>query len=156
MISKHHEGKQVPENRPVMYVIGVDPGSKTGYALYNKQTKKLEAVCTLKIHEAFNSVKQAQDMAAEKGGKIFVRVEDARKRKWFGGNATAKMQGAGAIKIQCSQWEDFLKSEGISFDLVAPSQIKTKMSAEYFKKLTGWGARCSNHGRDAAAMVYGL
>lgn len=141
---------------PLLYVIGIDPGTKTGFAVYNKQTKQLEAVCTLKVHEAFEAVSNQLSRAENEGGKIFVRVEDARKRKRYGANSFAKMQGAGAIKIQCKQWEEFLTSQGISFDLVAPNKIKTKMSAAYFKQLTGWEKRCSSHGRDAAALIYGL
>jgi hypothetical protein len=140
----------------LLYVIGIDPGTKTGLSIYNKQTKQLEAVCTLKVHEAFASVQNQNARAKQEGGKIFVRVEDARKRKRYGANSIAKMQGAGAIKIQCKQWEEFLRGEGISFDLVAPNQIKTKMSPEYFKKLTGWVGRTSSHGRDASALIYGL
>lgn len=152
-ITKHQGGKQ---DLPLLYVIGIDPGTKTGLAVYNKQTKKLDAVCTLKVHEAFEAVSNQLSRAKNEGGKIFVRVEDARKRKRYGANSFAKMQGAGAIKIQCKQWEEFLTSLGVSFDLVAPNQIKTKMSAAYFKQVTGWAARCSNHARDAAALVYGL
>jgi hypothetical protein len=88
--------------------------------------------------------------------KIFVRVEDARKRKWFGNGANAKHQGAGAIKIQCKQWEQFLLAEGISFEMVAPAKIQTKVDAKKFKMITGWVSRTSNHARDAAMMVYGL
>lgn len=151
-LNERHDSEQTP----LLYVIGIDPGTKTGLSIYNKQTKQLEAVCTLKVHEAFVSVQNQHSRAKNEGGKIFVRVEDARKRKRYGANSFAKMQGAGAIKIQCKQWEEFLRSERISFDLVAPNQIKTKMSPEYFKMLTGWKARCSSHGRDAAAMIYGL
>jgi hypothetical protein len=150
------ENKALEMPVKLLYVIGIDPGTKTGLAVYNKQEKKLDYVRTLMVHEAFVMVLQVFATAEKEGGKIFVRVEDARKRKRYGVNSMAKMQGAGAIKIQCKQWEEFLRSEGISFDLVAPNQIKTKMSPEYFKRLTGWHTRCSNHGRDAAVLVYGI
>ncbi|WP_157288036.1 hypothetical protein [Pedobacter cryoconitis] len=139
-----------------MYVIGIDPGTKTGLAIYDKVSKQLTVVCTLKVHEAFDVVKKVSETARQHNVKMFVRVEDARKRKRYGPNSNAKQQGAGAIKIQCKQWEEFLLSEGISFDLVAPAQIKTKVDAKKFKMITGWSARTSNHGRDAAMLVYGL
>lgn len=143
-------------NKKLLYVIGIDPGTKTGFAIYCKISKKLTVVSTLMIHEAFKQVKESNQFAKENDQKIFVRVEDARKRKRYGPNSNAKMQGAGAVKIQCKQWEEFLRSEGISFDLVAPSQIKTKVDAKKFKLITGWSERTSNHGRDAGMMVYGL
>lgn len=138
------------------YIIGIDPGTKTGLAIYDKGSKGLTAVCTLKVHEAFDVVKKVYETSRQHDVKMFVRVEDARKRKRYGPNSNAKQQGAGAIKIQCKQWEEFLLSEGISFDLVAPAQIKTKVDAKKFKMITGWSARTSNHGRDAAMMIYGL
>ena len=142
--------------KKLLYVIGIDPGTKTGLAVYDKLCKRLTAVSTLKIHEAFSFVQEINVKSKQEGGKIFVRVEDARKRKRYGINSNAKMQGAGAIKIQCKQWEEFLKGEGISFDLVAPNLIKTKVDAVKFKMITGWDARTSNHGRDAGMLVYGL
>lgn len=143
-------------NKKLLYVIGIDPGTKTGFAIYCKISKKLTVVSTLMIHEAFKQVKESNQFAKENDQKIFVRAEDARKRKRYGPNSNAKMQGAGAIKIQCKQWEEFLRSEGISFELVAPQAIKTKVDAKKFKLITGWSGRTSNHGRDAGMMVYGL
>jgi len=154
-LSEKGKGLRYEVNVPVlqlMYVIGIDPGTKTGLALYDKQTKKLTAVMTLQVHQAFEFVKRIN----ADGIRIFVRIEDARKRKRYGPNSNAKMQGAGAIKIQCKQWEEFLRSEGISFDLVAPQSIKTKVDAKKFKVITGWSGRTSNHGRDAGMLVFGL
>lgn len=137
---------------PVVYVLGIDPGINTGFAIYDKEGKMLTAVMTLQVHEAFEIVRRMK----QDGLRIFVRVEDARKRKRYGANSNAKLQGAGAIKIQCRQWEMFLQQEGISFDLVAPALVKTKVDAKKFKMITGWSARTSNHARDAAMLVYGL
>jgi len=138
------------------YVIGIDPGTKTGVAFYCKLSKKLIIVATMKIHEAFDAVRKVNQSSKEHDVKIFVRIEDARKRKRYGANSNAKVQGAGAIKIQCKQWEEFLISEGISYQLVAPQSIRTKVDAVQFKKITGWEGRTSNHGRDAGMLVFGL
>lgn len=143
-------------NKKLLYVIGIDPGAKTGFAVYCRLTKKLTVVKTLMIHEAFKLVQENNQVASENVGKIFVRVEDARKRKRYGANSKAKVQGAGAIKIQCKQWEQFLISEGVSYQMVAPQSIRTKVDAAKFKLITGWEARTSNHGRDAGMLVYGL
>lgn len=144
------------KNSELLVVIGIDPGTKTGLAVYGYNSKQLLTVSTLKIHEAFEVVKSQNTTATAVGGKILVRVEDARKRKRYGANSNAKMQGAGAIKIQCKQWEEFLKAEGISYELVAPQSIRTKVDAVRFKQITGWTERTSNHGRDAGMLVYGL
>lgn len=44
---------------------------------------------------------------------------------------------------------------GIPFELVAPKNNKTKVSADYFKKLTGWEGRTNEHERDCAMLVFG-
>lgn len=144
------------KNPELLVIIGIDPGTKTGVAIYGNKSKQILSLYTMKIHEAFEEVRSQHKTAMAIGGKIFVRVEDARKRKRYGANSFAKVQGAGAIKIQCKQWEEFLKAEGISFELVAPNRINTKIDAKKFKMITGWAGRCSNHARDAAMMVFGL
>ncbi|WP_448104696.1 hypothetical protein [Pedobacter panaciterrae] len=144
------------KNSELLVVMGIDPGTKTGLASYDCNTKQLLAVKTMKIHEAFEEVRNQHRTASAVGGKILVRVEDARKRKRYGANSNAKMQGAGAIKIQCKQWEEFLKTEDISYELVAPQRIRTKVDAKQFQMITGWTERTSNHGRDAGMLVFGL
>lgn len=144
------------KNSELLMVIGIDPGTKTGVAAYGYRNRCMMDIKTMKIHEAFKYVKDQWEFALALGGKILVRIEDARKRKRYGVNSNAKMQGAGAIKIQCKQWEEFLKSEGISYELVAPLRIRTKVDAKQFQMITGWMERTSNHGRDAGMLVYGL
>ncbi|MBB2148828.1 hypothetical protein [Pedobacter gandavensis] len=143
-------------NKKLLYVIGIDPGTKTGLAVYCRLSKKLTLVKTLMIHEAFKLVQENNQFARDNDQKIFVRVEDARKRKRYGANSQVKVQGAGAIKIQCKQWEEFLISEGISYQMVAPQSIRTKVDSVKFKQITRWDTRTSNHGRDAGMLVYGL
>jgi hypothetical protein len=150
-----HVSVDIPVAR-LVYVVGIDPGTKTGFAIYDKEGKQLTTVCTVQVHQAFDAIRNINAFAKEYKLKIFVRVEDARKRKWYGSGSNAKQQGAGAIKIQCKQWEEFLQAEGISFELVAPAKIQTKVDAKKFKMITGWSARTSNHARDAAMLVYGL
>jgi hypothetical protein len=40
--------------------------------------------------------------------------------------------------------------------MVAPKNAITKMKAEYFRQLTGYKGKTSEHGRDAAMLVYGM
>ncbi len=138
---------------PAVYqlIIGIDTGKNTGFATYSPITRRLLSVETLPIHKAMQKV-----YTASKTMKVLVRFEDARKRKWFGNAGKEKLQGAGSIKRDAVIWEDYLKDLGIPFEAVAPKSNKTKLSAEAFKKLTGWSGRTSNHGRDAAMLVIGF
>lgn len=136
---------------PKPYIIGIDPGVNTGVAVYDTVNKHLIEVITVPIHEAFTIISAYEPLLK------LVRIEDARQRKWFGENVgKEKLQGAGSIKRDCKIWEDFLKDSNIPFELIAPKQIKTKVSETYFKALTKWKTRTSNHARDAAMLVFGF
>jgi hypothetical protein len=130
------------------YYIGIDPGTKTGVAIWHRPSKQLIAVDTIPIHRALDVVRNG-------AGPMKVIIEDARKRKWFGDNAKSKQQGAGSIKRDVSIWEDALTEWGIDFEMVAPKKGLTKLSPERFKLLTGYKERTSGHARDAAMLVFG-
>jgi hypothetical protein len=133
-------------------IIGIDPGVNTGIAAWNVADKSFLFVQTVMAVQAEEIVKK---MAVE-GRQVFVRFEDARLRTWFGNAGREQLQGAGSIKRDCSRWEEFLTHNEILFEEVAPRNNRTKMTAEMFKKLTGWKERTNEHGRDAAALIIGL
>lgn len=144
--------------KPVLYV-GIDSGTSTGYAVWNSRLKKFEAIETLKIHQAMDRVKELFTSCAE--GELFVRVEDARQRKWFGdADARAARSGAGiregigAVKRDAVIWEDFLTDLGVKFQMAAPKNNKTKLNAQQFKNYTQYDGTTSGHGRDAAMLVF--
>lgn len=133
------------------YYIGIDTGTDTGFAEWDCNAQKLISVRTLKMHEALTLVKNLHDLHGE---NLFVRFEDARLRKWYGNAGREKLQGAGSIKRDCVIWQEFLTDKGIRFEAVAPKNNTTKLTDERFKKLTGWLGRTSEHGRDAAMLVF--
>jgi hypothetical protein len=133
--------------------IGIDTGTKTGFAVWHKDEKKFLEIVTLKIHEAMDRVKLYHD---QYGDGLFVRFEDARLRTWFGQKSIEALQGAGSIKRDCSIWDDFLKDCGINYASFAPKRGLTKLEEPKFKLITKWEARTSNHGRDAAMLVFGM
>ena len=65
------------------------------------------------------------------------------------------MIGAGSVKRDAVIWEEFCIDNGIKFFSVPPAKGLTKWSAQTFSEVTGWQGRTSNHGRDAALLVYG-
>lgn len=133
-------------------IIGIDPGVNTGIAAWNVKDKSFLFIQTVTAVQAEEIVKK---MAVE-GRQVLVRYEDARLRTWFGKAGREQLQGAGSIKRDCSRWEEFLTHNEIPFEEVAPRNNRTKMSADEFKKLTGWLSSTNNHGRDAAALIFGL
>ncbi len=136
-----------------MILIGVDPGVKTGFAvIYNSEKKAL----TLTIHNALQQVKSL----LKEHGEIHVRVEDARKRKWFGKNSHSKQQGAGSIKRDCKIWDDFLKElskekhTSLTYEMIHPIKGGTKIEKELFKKISGIKTSTSEHARDAYFLIH--
>ena len=139
-----------------MICIGIDPGTHTGVAIWDSKRKAFIELSTIPIHQALQKVMKYH---SENKGRcdIYVVFEDARQRTWFGKdkNTNAKLQGAGSIKRDCSIWEDFCRDYQIPYIAVAPIKGGTKLSEAYFKAVTGWDKRTSNHARDAAMLVIG-
>jgi len=133
-------------------IIGIDPGVNTGISCWHKVEKRLLWV---DCHSAVEAEILVLKMAAE-GRNILVRFEDARLRKWFGNAGREHLQGAGSIKRDCQRWEEFLTHHNIPFEMVAPKNNYTKMTAAQFKMLTGWQGKTNEHSRDSAALIIGL
>ena len=81
--------------------IGIDTGTHTGLAVWDDKLKKLTSLETIPIHRAMSRVLELSSTE-----DVFVIFEDARQRTWFGKdkNTSAKLQGAGSIKRDCSIW----------------------------------------------------
>lgn len=142
-----------------MIWIGIDTGTETGVALWDDTAKRLRFCESGPIHRVMKEVHDFYKWRHLPEEKITVVFEDARLRKWYGTtNAKEdrdKLQGAGSVKRDCRIWEDALRDWGIPFLAVAPKDNMTKLSAEAFRRLTGWTGRTNEHMRDAAMLVYG-
>lgn len=143
-----------------MILIGIDPGKTTGYAAADTYAagdkegnfvSKLVRVESLSIHRAMEEVEGTASALP-----VFVIFEDARMRKWFGNAGPEKLQGVGSVKRDCAIWEDFLNDKQIPFRANRPIEHGTKWTPDYFKRVTGWTARTSEHGRDAAVLIWGI
>lgn len=137
-----------------MTFIGIDTGTKTGFAVWDG--KRFLEIETLKLWQALDRVRAMK----EQGEDITVVFEDARQRKWIPREKNisqyrGKMMGAGSVKRDAVIWEEFCIDNGIKFFSVPPGKGLTKWSAQTFAEVTGWQGRTSNHGRDAALLVYG-
>ena len=137
-----------------MTFIGIDTGTKTGFAVWDG--KRFLEIETLKLWQALDRIRRMK----EQGEDITVVFEDARQRKWLPREKSiseyrGKMIGAGSVKRDAVIWEEFCIDNGIKFFSVPPGKGLTKWSAQTFAEVTGWQGRTSNHGRDAALLVYG-
>lgn len=136
--------------------IGIDAGTHTGIAVWNKTDRRLQMVETMTITQAIDFVKETAIRSAVLGTcEVIVFLEDARKRTWFGRSGREQLQGAGSIKRDCSIWETFCDELGVECRKIAPKHNTTKLTASQFKVLTNWAGRTSEHARDAAMLVFG-
>lgn len=135
--------------------IGIDPGTHTGVAVWDKTSRRLEVVDTMTITRALELVTANVELCKAFGGEVVVYIEDARKRTWFGSANREKLQGAGSVKRDCAIWEVFCEELGVECRKISPKNNTTKLTAAQFKVLTHWQGRTSEHSRDAAMLVFG-
>jgi len=133
-------------------IAGIDPGVKTGIALWDCGKQEFIRIETMTIISAIELLSRPWSRNHIKE----INFEDARLRTWFGKSGREKLQGAGSIKRDCSIWQEFCEYYKIHFEAVKPTVGQTKWSAGYFKKITGWTGRTSQHARDAAVLVFGI
>lgn len=138
---------------PADLIVGIDPGVKTGFAVWSRDKRRLTTVETTTITLAMTLIRTMADAETLHS----VRFEDARLRSWFGARGREALQGAGSIKRDCSIWQEFLSGlVGVPFLPVSPQAKGRKLDAPAFKRLTGWQGKTSEHGRDAAMLVWGI
>lgn len=130
-------------------LIGIDPGVRTGIALWSTTKKCFIEVSTMSIINAQYHILNYKQSIQE------LRFEDARLRKWFGGKGREALQGAGSIKRDCKIWEEFCRFYDIPYRTVPPKDNTTKLTKESFRNITKWEGQTSEHSRDAAMLVWG-
>jgi len=144
-----------------MIVIGIDTGVKTGFSMWEQESKKIIYFESLPIHRALSLVELKRDEIS------LVRVEDARKRKYIPKDGNAKAQGAGSVKRDAKIWEDFLTDLEIPFEMVAPQKGSTfKATKKNTSRMDRFHLICPNlprfttvsedHIRDATYLCYGI
>lgn len=132
--------------------VGIDPGVNTGFAVWDATAQAFEEVASLGIVGAMIRVQSMQRF----GCLVSVRFEDARMRSWFGSKGREALQGAGSIKRDCQVWSEWLEFLDCPYRNISPQAKGAKVSAETFKKLSGWHGRTNEHARDAAMLVMGF
>ena len=134
-----------------MKYIGIDPGKKTGFAVWDHDARYLAEVTTVSITQAMEKVRMMADILGRENIRLY--IEDARQRTWFGNSGPEKRKGAGSICRGRTIWDDFCKEMGVEYRMVAPRQNTTKLKAKPFKEITGWKGRNEEHAREAEMLI---
>lgn len=128
-------------------IVGIDPGVKTGFAVYSRESRAIITALTLTAVAAEERIKELKPEC--------VYIEDARLRQWKGLAGAERLKGVGSVERDCKRWQEFCEHHNISFKLVAPKNNMTKLSSERFELITGYTGRTSEHSRDAGMLVFG-
>lgn len=144
--------------RKAEFLIGIDPGVKTGFAVWSRTEKGL-TISTTDFWGVISYLMEITDKS-----KFFVIIEDPNLNPamhWNQHNAKGSInfgakiaQNVGANKKEAELLIEWMKREGIHFYRYKPTT--KKWTDEEFKRYTGYAGKCSQHARDAAAMVWGL
>ncbi|WP_291369745.1 MULTISPECIES: hypothetical protein [unclassified Acinetobacter] len=142
-------------------LIGIDTGVHTGFAVAidHGNGGELEQVESLSITQAMEQIRDR--INSDGKDNIFLYIEDARKRTWFGSmdarqakSGAGVREGVGSVKRDAQIWEDWCKEQDIHFKMIHPAANATKKKADDFKRMTGWTGRTNEHARDAAMLVF--
>lgn len=136
-----------------MKYIGIDPGKKTGFAVWDHDAKYLAEVDTMSITQAMEKVRMMADILGRENIRLY--IEDAQQRKWYGKTGRERLKGAGSICRDSTIWDDFCRELGVEYRMIAPRCNTTKLKAAQFKTITKWQGRTDEHARDAACLVFG-
>lgn len=142
---------------PHLY-IGIDPGVTTGYAEWDSLQKKLLQVTSYKAVEAERRV---LDLFEIHGDGIMVVIEDTRglrlPKRLQSNESRAQTKGVGSVHRDMGRWEEFCGHYGIPYKMrpLGKNPLR-KSDGDAFRRYTGYDARTSEHGRDAAAQVFGM
>jgi hypothetical protein len=131
------------------YCIGIDPGVRTGLAVWDRQDRRFDLLTTSNIDDAWSKI-QAYDPEV-----TAVYVENPNLRTWFGNSSRERLQGAGSVKRDYSVWKRRLDSSDYYWTAVDPKSVLSVDSDRKFRTITRYsGKLTSQHARDAAMMVY--
>jgi len=138
-------------------IIGIDPGVHVGFAVWSRTTKEFEKISTCSFWQCIAEL----DIMHEAYIDITVVIEDVTQnrptfnRGVYGAVQNKISQNVGSNKRDCQLIIEWCEERGIKVVRLRPNKNSmTKKSAAYFRQQTGWTKKTSQHGRDAAFLVW--
>ncbi len=146
-LKKRGEKASIPVNKSKFrFHIGIDPGKKTGFAVYDKTEKKLIMLETLDFWMAYS---KAQAFSKD-STRIVVEVPKT-KANWQEDKSTTTSVNIGGVIREAKLLAEGLKRLGFHVETQHP---QGKVDDVFFEKVTGHKGRTNEHVRDAALLVY--
>lgn len=142
-------------HRRARFAIGLDPGQQTGYSVFDRTTKRLIECLTLDFSRVLRKIR-----AEYHTEETIIFIEYVANRPTFRrkpgeaiGVTDRKARNVGAVTREAKLLIGELESSG--FVVVAEGYTGKEWDDAYFKRVTGWTGRTSQHARDAASLCFG-
>lgn len=133
-----------------MTLMGIDPGRKTGVAVFAGG----------KLFGLYTTDPNGVAAMLDRYNPDRVIFEDSRLTRptWARSVSPAAMRkiarNVGQVDAWCSQLVDLCAARGIVAHGISPKGKGAKLNAERFAKATGWTSRCNSHERDACMVAW--
>ena len=146
------------------YAFGIDPGLKTGVALYNRTSKKFDLITTTNFWDAYKTVSLVHSNCVTAGDELFFFVEDPNmvSHNWHlrpgqSARVSSKIgENVGKNKSHAALWIDLVKNSLHCECRTTAHSAGKRIPVEQFRRLTGWAGELDEHSKDAAALVWGI
>jgi hypothetical protein len=145
-----------------MIMVGIDPGVRTGFAIWDSTQRKLLVLKTTTFWECIEEIDVCKTKWAVQdflGYKFYIEAPQAikpifgDKSKFGGALGSTIAQRVGENKCMAKLIIKYLEKHKLPFSAVPP--IERKLDQESFKKMTKWEKQTDQHRRDAGWLVYG-
>jgi hypothetical protein len=135
------------------FIIGIDGGRKTGVAVFCRASKSFVSIETLdfwKAHDYIlaNFTPETAEIVIEKLNEraaLYARTSNKARDKIAA--------NVGSVRRETSLLIERFISKGFTVRTPAPVRA-AKWTAKDLKRFTGWTKQTSEHGRDAARIIF--
>ena len=146
-----------------MIYIGIDPGVKNGWAVWDSQVKKF---CEIRTFSFWELITNIETMNKAYDCRFYVEATYKIKAVWDSkgrpqptnlevirwGKLCQNIGQNRQISCLILQW---LERNHCDYIECQPGSSLTKLKPDTFKQMTKYKERTSQHGRDAAMLVWG-
>lgn len=152
--------QQIPKLVNIRYYIGIDGGTNTGFAVWDKKERRFEVIKTLdfwRVYEYINKYYPAEHTQIviedpSQNKPVFVRRYDPKSVR----ESLKIAQDVGGVKRETEKMIEGLERKEYKVQRVRPMKgSMTKLTADYFRRITKYEGSTSEHARDAAMLVFG-
>ncbi len=149
-------------NSKKRFVIGIDAGVKSGFAVWDREKKKIILNKTTDFWGIYYEVCGGKPFEYKTSDTMFVIENPALNKpvfqnRLFGQNSLQSLKIAQNVGSNKREAELLIRAfRQLGFQVVEAQPTTAKWTAEHLERLTGITERTSAHVRDAIKLVFGL